>query len=126
MRIQSKQAGSSEATAMDRSVLAGDTNVSGKCPYLYGRNSAQKNPRQFPDEGFECLKNRRYLLSRFWHYHRLKVLNFCVRDGNRCDHFDMFTGRELTGLYALSILDCSTFWCDQVTANTIKLRHGPI
>ena len=39
----------------------------------------QKNPRQMTDEGFRCLKNRRYLLSRFWHYHRLKVLNFCVR-----------------------------------------------
>lgn len=86
----------------------------------------QKNPRQMTDEGFGCLKNRRYLLSRFWHYHRLKVLNFCVRDGNRCDHFDMFTGRELAGLYALPILNCSTFWCDQYSANTFKLRHGPI
>ena len=40
------------------------------------------------------IKIRRYLLSRFWHYHRLAVLNFCVRDGNRCDHYDIVTGRS--------------------------------
>jgi hypothetical protein len=45
-------------------------------------------------------KIRRYLLSRLLHYHRLKLLNFCVRDGNRCDQFDMFAGRDDTGLFA--------------------------
>ena len=43
-------------------------------------------------------KIRRYLLSHLWHYHRLAVLNFCVRDGNRCGHYDMFTGKKAPSL----------------------------
>ena len=35
---------------------------------------------------------RQYLLSHFWHYHRLWKLNYRVRDGNGCDLPDMFTG----------------------------------
>ena len=27
------------------------------------------------------------------HYHRLAVLNYCVRDGNRCFHCDMVAGK---------------------------------
>ncbi len=38
-------------------------------------------------------KFRRYLLSRFWHYHRLWKLNYRVRDGNGCDLPDMVTGK---------------------------------
>ena len=48
------------------------------------------------------VKNRQYLLSRLQHYHRLKVLNYCVRDGNRCDHFDIVTGKILTDLFTQS------------------------
>lgn len=29
------------------------------------------------------------------HYHRLRKLDFCVRDGNRYDLSDMVTGKEL-------------------------------
>ena len=36
---------------------------------------------------------RRYLLSRLLHYHRLRKLNYCVRDGNRCVLSDMVTGK---------------------------------
>ena len=35
---------------------------------------------------------RRYLLSQFLDYHRLRRLNFCVRNGNRCDPSDIVTG----------------------------------
>jgi hypothetical protein len=38
-------------------------------------------------------KFRRYLLSRFGHYHRLWKLNCRVRDGNGCDLPDMVTGK---------------------------------
>ena len=38
-------------------------------------------------------KIRRYLLSRFGHYHRLWKLNYRVRDGNGCDLPDMVTGK---------------------------------
>ena len=31
------------------------------------------------------------------HYHRLVVLNYCVRDGNRCDHYDMVAGKTTPG-----------------------------
>ncbi len=34
------------------------------------------------------------LLSRF-HYHRPYLLNYCVRDGNRCDQTGMGTGKLL-------------------------------
>ncbi len=30
------------------------------------------------------------------HYHRLRKLNCCVRDGNRCDLSDMVAGKDLT------------------------------
>ena len=55
---------------------------------------------------------RRYLLSHLQYYHRLKVLNYCVRDGNRCDHFDMFAGRDRTGLFTRCdlILTDHVFW----------------
>ena len=33
------------------------------------------------------------------YYHRLEVLNYCVRDGNRCDHFNMFTGKNSDDLF---------------------------
>ena len=39
---------------------------------------------------------RQYLLSHFWHYHRLWKLNYRVRDGNGCDLPDMFTGNTVT------------------------------
>jgi hypothetical protein len=39
-------------------------------------------------------KSRRYLLSRFWHYHRLRKLNCRVRNGNGCGLSDKFTGEE--------------------------------
>ena len=32
------------------------------------------------------------------HYHRLAKLNYCVRDGNRCDLCDIVTGRSLRGV----------------------------
>jgi hypothetical protein len=54
----------------------------------------QKKDPSKPKPGRVFEKIRRYLLSHFWHYHRLAVLNYCVRDGNRCDHCDMFTGRR--------------------------------
>ena len=38
------------------------------------------------------IKNRRYLLSQLFYYHRLRKLNYCIRDGNRCDLSDIFTG----------------------------------
>ena len=72
---------------------------------------------EFPRQGCEIQKKgpsrilregpsitRQYLLSHLQYYHRLEVLNFCVRDGNRCDHFDMVAGRELAGLFALPAL----------------------
>lgn len=42
--------------------------------------------------GVGVIKIRRYLLSRFWHYHRLWKLNYRVRYGNGCDLPDMVTG----------------------------------
>lgn len=51
------------------------------------------------------IKIRRYLLSHLQYYHRLKALNYCVRDGNRCDHFDMFAGREHRSLFTCDDLD---------------------
>ena len=62
---------------------------------LYLMYRAKKAPVN-EDGGF--LKNRRYLLSRFWHYHRLVALNYCVRDGNRCDHYDIAAGRRARNL----------------------------
>ena len=35
------------------------------------------------------------------HYHRLAVLNYCVRDGNRCFHCDMVAGRVAYGVRAV-------------------------
>jgi hypothetical protein len=49
---------------------------------------------------FEIQIIRRYLLSHLQYYHRLGVLNYCVRDGNRCDHYDMVAGRNLPSLFA--------------------------
>ena len=40
---------------------------------------------------------RRYLLSHFWHYHRLRKLNYRVRNGNGCGLSDMVTGKSPTG-----------------------------
>src|SRR6056297_1957534 len=33
------------------------------------------------------------------HYHRLRKLNFCVRDGNRCDLSDMVAGKTTGGIF---------------------------
>jgi hypothetical protein len=55
---------------------------------------AQKNPSP-NGEGF--LKNRRYLLSHFWYYHRLEKLNGRVRYGNACGLSDMVTGSDVAG-----------------------------
>ena len=44
--------------------------------------------------------NRQYLLSPFVDYHRLRKLNFRVRDGNGCDLSDMTTGSTLDDLFA--------------------------
>lgn len=33
------------------------------------------------------------------HYHRLEKLDFCVRDGNRYDLFDIVTGKSCYGLF---------------------------
>ncbi len=54
----------------------------------------------FGSKGLMFFKNRRYLLSHLQYYHRLEVLNFCVRDGNRCDHFDKVAGRSAANLFA--------------------------
>jgi hypothetical protein len=64
-------------------------------------NRHKKTP-DLTTRGF--LKNRQYLLSRLQHYHRLKVLNYCVRDGNRCDHFDIVTGKTSLGLFTQTTL----------------------
>ena len=48
---------------------------------------------------------RRHLLSHLQYYHRLKALNYCVRDGNRCDHFDMFAGKAHRSLFTCDDLD---------------------
>ena len=48
----------------------------------------KKAPINFSIGAF--ILKRRYLLSHLRYYHRLEMLNYCVRDGNRCDHFDMF------------------------------------
>ncbi len=56
---------------------------------------------------------RRYLLSHLQYYHRLKALNYCVRDGNRCDHFNMFAGRDHTGLFTrcdLILTKIMSYW----------------
>ncbi len=37
---------------------------------------------------------RRHLLSHFWYYHRLRKLNYRVRNGNGCGLSDMVTGKE--------------------------------
>ena len=46
----------------------------------------------FPARGLMFKKPRQYLLSRLLHYHRLRKLNYCVRDGNRCGLSDVVTG----------------------------------
>ena len=56
---------------------------------------------------------RRHLLSRFWHYHRLGKLNYCVRDGNRCGLSDMVAGKKPTGSVRtsrLTICGCGYQW----------------
>ena len=35
---------------------------------------------------------------RAMHYHRLQGLNYCDRDGNRCDSLDMVTDKERSTL----------------------------
>ena len=47
---------------------------------------------------------RRYLLSHFWHYHRLWKLNYRVRDGNGCDLPDMFTGNCCLAVAAAAVM----------------------
>ena len=47
----------------------------------------------FPLQGLSLYETRRYLLSHFWHYHRLGKLNYRVRDGNGCDLSDIVTGK---------------------------------
>lgn len=37
---------------------------------------------------------RQHLLSHFWYYHRLRKLNYRVRNGNGCGLSDMVTGKE--------------------------------
>ena len=55
---------------------------------------------------------RRYLLSHFWHYHRLRKLNYRVRDGNGCDLSDLVAGRSawdlLRAQHALSWSTCKS------------------
>ena len=64
---------------------------------------------------------RRYLLSHLQYYHRLKVLNYCVRDGNRCDHFNMFAGRDCSGLFArCNLILGSVFGCDLLIKKAIN------
>ena len=43
----------------------------------------------------EGTKTRRYLLSQFFYYHRLRKLNFCIRNGNRWVLSDIVTGYSL-------------------------------
>ena len=54
-----------------------------------------KKPRLGCDAqaGF-CEKIRQHLLSHFWYYHRLRKLNYRVRNGNGCDLSDMVTGKN--------------------------------
>ena len=40
------------------------------------------------------------------HYHRLRKLNCCVRDGNRCDLSDKFTGMTSPRVFHLSKAVC--------------------
>ena len=58
------------------------------------RQRIKNRPRGGPTDAprGRRIKFRRYLLSRFWHYHRLWKLNYRVRDGNGCDLPDMVTG----------------------------------
>ena len=37
---------------------------------------------------------RQHLLSHFWYYHRLRKLNYRVRNGNGCGLSNMVTGKE--------------------------------
>ena len=56
-----------------------------------------EGPRKNPRACHGGKQIRRYLLSHFWHYHRLGKLNYCVRDGNRCDLSDMVAGKKRAG-----------------------------
>ena len=62
-----------------------------------GRGAPRPQKNQGPHSTQPCgpqqIKFRRYLLSHFWHYHRLWKLNYRVRDGNGCDLPDMVTGK---------------------------------
>ena len=56
---------------------------------------ATKNPpRADVARGGSVVKIRQHLLSHFWYYHRLRKLNYRVRDGNGCDLSDMATGKK--------------------------------
>src|SRR5436189_2698378 len=56
---------------------------------------AHKKPlADYSARGLVFKKPRRYLLSRLLHYHRLRKLNYCVRDGNRCGLSDVVTGND--------------------------------
>ena len=60
------------------------------------QHGGTKNTLLLVEEGCQEI-NRRYLLSRFGHYHRLGKLNGRVRYGNGCDLSDMVTGRGTAG-----------------------------
>jgi hypothetical protein len=82
----------------------------------------QKNPRRPVRDWRGFLKNsRRYLLSRFGHYHRLRKLNGRVRNGNGCDLSDNVTGRSAAGLFAPRRSCFLAIWrCNRDTASPVK------
>ena len=53
----------------------------------------KKASADYSDEAF--LKTGNTYFRTGGHYHRLRKLDFCVRDGNRYDLSDMVTGKEL-------------------------------
>jgi hypothetical protein len=56
-----------------------------------------RTPEVLEAPGALCELIRQHLLSHFWYYHRLRKLNYRVRNGNGCDLSDMVAGKERTG-----------------------------
>jgi hypothetical protein len=64
-----------------------------------------KTPRGCPHGVFE--KPGDTYFRECSHYHRPKVLNYCVRNGNRCFHHGMVARKNTTGG---KTRPCLTFW----------------
>ncbi len=57
----------------------------------------KKASRELDSREASCVKIRQHLLSHLRYYHRLRELNYRVRNGNGCGLSNMVTGKEPAG-----------------------------